>query len=120
MKFSKELENFKNIKNFILEQNINRNKNSLIRCGLGTGLGAIGYNGNIYACQEFASQGKQHKFFIGNIYENGIDKEKHSELLKLYFNYNLKNNFNNKCNNKNCIEYNTCMFYNFQERRCPA
>lgn len=120
MRFSKELQNFKSIKNFILKQDNNSNKNFLIRCGLGTGLGAIGYDGNIYACQEFASQGDQHKFFIGNIYKNGIDEKKHSELLKIYFNYNLKDNLDNKCNNTNCIEYNTCMFYNFQERHCPA
>lgn len=53
------------------------------RCGLGTGMGSIGYNGNIYGCQEQTSKETLSKFFIGNIY-TGIDIEKHSELLREY------------------------------------
>lgn len=121
MKFSKEIESFRNIKNIILNENNTQKKDNLMRCGLGTGLGAIGYNGNIYGCQEFSSCGDSHKFYIGNIYKDGIDKQKHSDLLKLYFNYNIENiKIKNKCENQNCINYNTCMFYQFYERRCPA
>jgi uncharacterized protein len=58
---------------------------SIIRCGLGTTLGSIGYDGKIYGCQEQTSKGVNSKFYIGDIYQGGIDKNKHYKLLDHYF-----------------------------------
>lgn len=121
LRFSREIENFKNIKNFILNKNFKNNQNDpLVRCGLGTGLGAIGYDGNIYGCQEFACKGKNHQFCIGNIYENEINKEKHIKILKMYYDNRQNLVFNNKCNNKNCLKYDLCMSYDSSKLGCPA
>ena len=57
----------------------------IMRCGLGTTLGSIGYNGNIYGCQEQTSQGEKSIFYIGNIYTGGIDEEKHKNLLMNFY-----------------------------------
>lgn len=54
----------------------------IMRCGLGTTLGSIGYDGNIYGCQEQTSQNTNSIFYIGNIFNGGIDRELHSKLLK--------------------------------------
>lgn len=59
-------------------------KRSVYRCGLGTGSGSIGYNGNIYGCQEQDSQEKNSKFYIGNIFKKGIEEKLHAPLLKEY------------------------------------
>lgn len=53
------------------------------RCGLGTTFGSIGYNGNIYGCQEQDSKKQKNIFFIGNIFK-GIDKDLHKNLLEKY------------------------------------
>ena len=63
--------------------NIEEN-NSILRCGLGTTLGAIGYDGAIYGCQEQCSKENKNIFYIGNIFNGGIDIEKHKALLNLY------------------------------------
>ena len=55
------------------------------RCGLGTTMGSIGYNGNIYGCQEQDSQGKDSYFYLGNIYQDGIDKTKHEQFLQKFY-----------------------------------
>lgn len=55
----------------------------VIRCGLGTGMGSIGYDGSIYGCQEQDSRDKKNIFYIGDIY-NGINQEKHEHLLLKY------------------------------------
>ena len=55
------------------------------RCGLGTGLGSIGYEGNIYGCQEQTSKNTESFFYIGNIFNGGIDQELHEKLLKTYY-----------------------------------
>ena len=60
-------------------------KTTLKRCGLGTGSVSVGWNGNIYGCQEQTSQNDQSIFFIGNIFSNGIDIEKHQKFLKFYY-----------------------------------
>lgn len=57
---------------------------SLYRCGLGTGMGSIGYDGKIYGCQEQTSKTKHNIFYIGDL-DKGIDKTKHSKLLKAYY-----------------------------------
>ena len=69
----------------ILAQEFTQPKPSreLVRCGLGTGMGSIGYDGKIYGCQEQTSKSTDNIFYIGNIY-NGIDREKHISLLTLY------------------------------------
>ena len=55
-----------------------------MRCGLGTTSGSIGYDGNIYGCQEQTSLNKNSKFYIGNIFKNGIEPKLHTKLLKEY------------------------------------
>lgn len=56
-----------------------------VRCGLGTGLGSVGYDGKFYGCQEQDSKELESHFYIGDIY-NGINIEKHSALLQEYLN----------------------------------
>ena len=58
---------------------------SVNRCGLGTSLGSIGYDGNIYGCQEQVSKNTESRFYIGNIFNGGIDKELHKKLLEEYY-----------------------------------
>lgn len=54
------------------------------RCGLGTAMGSIGYDGNIYGCQEQDSKNINSFFHIGNIYNGGINRDKHELLLRTY------------------------------------
>ena len=61
-------------------------KRNCIRCGLGTGMGSIGYDGSIYGCQEQNSHEQDSYFYLGNIYNNGINKEKHFKFLQDYLN----------------------------------
>ena len=81
----------------------------LLRCGLGTTLGSVGYDGKIYGCQEQTSKTDKNIFLIGDIF-NGIDKDKHSNLLKQYY-----EGHEPICKNKslceNCLRFcegNTC------------
>ena len=53
------------------------------RCGLGTGMGSIGYDGSIFGCQEQTSKGKDNIFYLGNL-EQGINKNLHIHLLSEY------------------------------------
>lgn len=55
----------------------------IYRCGMGTSMGSIGYDGSIYGCQEQDSKDKKNIFYIGNIFE-GINIEKHIDLLNTY------------------------------------
>ncbi len=119
MFFSREKDDFKNIKNFIINKE-KKQIDPIIRCGLGTGLGAIGYDGNIYGCQEYTCQGNKNIFCIGNIYQNGIDETKHSNLLTMYYNNYNKLSFNDICNNKDCIKYDICQKYSELNHFCPA
>ena len=57
------------------------------RCGLGIVSGSIGFNGNIYGCQEQPSKDNKNIFYIGNIFEGGIDENKHLSLLDEYHHY---------------------------------
>lgn len=54
------------------------------RCGLGTNYGSVGYNGNIYGCQEQDSRKDNDLFKIGNIYTGGIDIDKQKKLIQTY------------------------------------
>ncbi len=54
-----------------------------VRCGLGTTSISVGYDGNLYGCQEQTSRNTESKFYIGNVYD-GIDIELHSKLLARY------------------------------------
>ena len=59
--------------------------NSVDRCGLGTNSGGIGYDGSIWGCQEQATHSNENNlFYLGNIYKDGIEKEKHLKLLIKY------------------------------------
>ena len=72
-----------NITNNILPEE-NLLSRDIFRCGLGTTSASIGPSGDIYACQEQTSQNsEENPFYIGNIYQ-GIDNEKHINLLENY------------------------------------
>lgn len=84
------------------------------RCGMGTSFGSIGYDGNIYGCQEQNSKDEKNIFLIGNIYNGGIDKKLHSNLLSKYEEVKIS-----KCENEklceNCKLRNICINY-----ACPS
>lgn len=83
------------------------------RCGLGTAMGAIGYNGNIYGCQEQVSKEEESIFYIGNI-DNGIDRDRHIKLLELYTASHIQEGFDEDfC--ENCPLKSFC--HNFS---CPS
>lgn len=63
-------------------ENINPNR-KVMRCGLGTSSFSIGYDGKIFACQEQDSRNENDYFYIGDIY-NGINKEKHLQIIQDY------------------------------------
>ena len=115
MEFSKINENFSNFKKLFYDiPGIKGMKNTdlLKRCGLGTGLGAIGYDGSIYGCQEWTSRKNENIYYIGNIYKGGIDIKRHTKLLKTYYDSLLNQKpENNICNNKDCIMYDFCQEY---------
>lgn len=68
--------------------NKQNNERSIVRCGLGTSMGSIGYDGSIYGCQEQDSKGKDSIFYIGNI-DSGIDQGLHKRLLTKYSNIDI-------------------------------
>ena len=66
---------------------INKNfQRDVKRCGLGAnGYGSIGFDGSILGCQEQTSKFDDNNiFYLGNIYNQGIEKIRHEKLLKLY------------------------------------
>lgn len=72
---------------------------TVVRCGMGTSNGSIGYNGMIYGCQEQPSRDDKNIFVIGDL-ETGINKEKHFRLLKEYNKQQIAYCENKeKCNN---------------------
>ena len=91
----------------VLQNNFD-NKITWRNCGKGLYNVAINYNGDIYACQqEIYNQNEKNLFLIGNIYNGGINKEKHIKLIQDIENKNTIININpQKCNN--CIAKNTC------------
>ena len=83
------------------------------RCGLGTGMGAISYDGSIYGCQEQVSKGTEGFFYIGNL-NTGINKDLHSRLLSKY-------NSPNKQQGQNPDKCDTCTLKSLcQELSCPS
>ena len=76
-----------------------------MRCGLGTTTIGIGYDGSLIGCQEWSTKDNKDIFNIGNIYNGGIDKEKHYNLLKFY-NDSDYIKINNKC--ENCFGKEIC------------
>ena len=54
------------------------------RCGMGTTVAAVGWDGTIYGCQEQVSKDNKNIFKIGHI-NTGIDLKLHYDLLKFYF-----------------------------------
>jgi hypothetical protein len=74
------LHDIKILKKEFNQPEVNRD---VFRCGLGTGMGSIGYDGSIYGCQEQTSKINNNIFYIGNIFQ-GIDIEKHKIILKMY------------------------------------
>ena len=71
---------------------------SIFRCGLGTTIGGIGYDGSIYACQEWPTIEQKNIFYIGDIFNGGIDPNKHSILLEKY----IKTQYLDKINKEQC------------------
>ena len=79
------------------------------RCGLGTQGVAIGYDGSIYACQEQTTRSaKNDIFYLGNIYEQGVEIERHKRLLSLYYNTSQHHECEDKKICKECLLYKTC------------
>ena len=87
---------------------------TIYRCGLGIGGGSIGYDGNIYGCQEQDSKAKNSRFYIGNIFENGIDEKLHISLLKEY-SQEIEMICENEEYCKNCPMRNICI-----SNACPS
>lgn len=93
-------------------ENINPNR-KVIRCGLGTSSFSIGYDGKIFACQEQDSRDTNDYFYIGDIY-NGIDREKHLQIIQDYWkNAIIKNKNSQKC--ESCELRQVCI-----EETCPS
>lgn len=88
--------------------------NNIFRCGLGTSSGSIGYNGDIYGCQEQDSYDNKSIFYIGNIYNGGINIDLHKRLLTAY-----EQSEQNKCEDiglcDKCLLQNNC-----QQSYCPS
>ena len=95
--------------------NIN-NHCSVWRCGLGTNTGSISWDGSIYGCQEQVSQGHSTIFYIGNIYENGIDIKKHYNLLSFYY----KNQLEEKIKKEKCNNCELCPICKVNILGCPS
>ena len=101
---------FINIRKYFENNNKSFDNNfNVKRCGLGTTLSSVGYDGKIYGCQEQTSKIDKNIFLIGDIF-SGIDIVAHENLLKTYFYGD-----NPYCTNKNlclnCIRFcegNTC------------
>lgn len=55
-----------------------------MRCGLGTTSVGIGVNGEIFGCQEHDSYDSESIFYLGNIFKDGIEKNRHIRLLESY------------------------------------
>lgn len=113
-------EAFKQVKNNIknINNSIQTNRDTLKaidRCGLGTTSGSIDYQGNIYGCQEQDSYAtKESIFYLGNVYQNGIEIERHIKLLKDFQFQGVP-----KCENRElCF---SCLFKNLcNDCGCPS
>ena len=81
--FTEVLRHDLDVKSGFFTKKIN-NLRAVERCGLGTGMGSVGYDGSIYGCQEQTSRDDKNIFLIGNIFTGGIDKARHLRLLEEY------------------------------------
>lgn len=89
---------------------------TVLRCGLGTTSIAVGYDGNLYGCQEQPSKDLKNIFLIGNLYKDGgINEKRHFELLNKYYNSNNLHCENLDICNSNCPMRNYCY-----DKRCPS
>lgn len=94
-----------------------KNELSVDRCGLGTTIGSIGYDGTIYGCQEQTS-GYNHNniFIIGNIFTGGIDINKHKKLLEAYIENVALSNIEHPEKCQTCLMKNVCN----KMQSCPS
>lgn len=83
-------------------------KNSTLdRCGLGTTGCSVGWDGNIYGCQEQDSKNINSFFLIGNIFNGRINQQEHLRLLKFYYDEQEKDKIlPEKC--ENCLLKKVC------------
>lgn len=88
-------------------------KRNIQRCGLGITMGAIGWDGSIFSCQEQPSSGKNNIFYIGDL-KNGIIKERHNNLLKRYSKQAIMS-CEDKSYCENCLLKDYCIGFN-----CPS
>lgn len=92
-----------------------------IRCGTGVGDNgvAIGFDGKIYGCQEQPSHSEKNIFLIGDVFQNGINKQKHKDLiLKVYETTVVQKDKYEQCIDCplsiGCRKYNTCISTNYE------
>lgn len=69
----------------------------IYRCGLGNIGCSIAWDGNIYGCQEQPSRDNKNIFLIGNVFDGGIDIQKHNILLSSYISDKEKLDKKNEC-----------------------
>lgn len=83
------------------------------RCGLGTSSVGVTTDGKLSGCQEYSSYIKEGDlFYIGDVF-NGIDVDKHLQLLNSYLEKSHIESKTYNCNN--CICYNMC-----NRNTCPS
>lgn len=77
------------------------------RCGLGTASVGVSVDGKLSGCQEYSTFiDDEDLFCIGNVYD-GIDENKHLNLLNKYLEKEHIQPINGDCN-ENCICYDIC------------
>lgn len=77
------------------------------RCGLGTASVGVSVDGKLSGCQEYSTFiDDEDLFYIGNVYD-GIDENKHLNLLNKYLEKEHIQPINGDCN-ENCICYDIC------------
>ena len=89
------------------------NKETMSFCGLGHNSVTLGYNGNIYTCQEQVTKDNIKNIFqIGSIFNTPkIDKNKHQEILNKFFD-DIKNTPINSEECKDCYLQKRCKYIN--------
>ena len=111
----KEVLSYNDLLNFIINFILypeNTQKISCNQCGFGITSVGIDVNGLITACQEKNTITENNLFFIGDI-QNGIQKNKHQDLLQYSKNFPQRFNHNLNCNN--CSFQKHC-----SARTCPS
>lgn len=100
----------------ISEDEISINPQSLLKCGLGTTSLGVDPDGNLYACQEHSTYGKDDFFNIGNL-ATGVDKNKHLAFLNKYIDdvERARKEIRKDKDCSNCICYPKCFYLNRAE-----